>query len=44
MNVNLNDPELFVLISALKEIMPSAIGAQLVCKDLIKKLETVKNE
>lgn len=45
MNVSLNDPELFVIISSLKEIIPNCHwGAQLVCNDLIKKLEKVKNE
>lgn len=42
MNVELNDPELFVIISTLKEFEPTRIGEKLVLDNLIKKLEILK--
>ncbi len=44
MNVELNHPELFVIVSVLKEFEPERIGEKLVINDLIKKLEKVKSE
>lgn len=42
MNINLNDAELFVIISTLKEFKPNGVGEALVLNDLIKKLESKK--
>ena len=42
MNIELNNPELFVIISTLKEFKPNGVGEKLVLNDLIKKLEKIK--
>ena len=42
MNIELNNPELFVIISTLKEFKPNGVGETLVLNDLIKKLEKIK--
>lgn len=44
MNIELNDPELFVLISTLKEFKPNGVGEILVVNELIRKLEKKKLE
>ena len=41
-NVPLNDIELFVIISALKELRTNHMGERLAVRDLVKKLESIK--